>query len=513
MKRLTVFAALMFAACGSQKPAESSLPPGYVTLATFTADVDTAAGTFVFRTDPVTSNGASGPGHMAFVEPTEVTVASSAAWSNVSTEKGCGLVPTWGASVTVTNKIASPTSIGGVYAEITAFAGPAGTTACNAVANTARPAGMSNSLGLWTYGTLLPATGAASVSWAFNYTSGAKFSFSGRIVGVKVTSYAALPPSTRTAGNMAPYGSYMVYGAPSGTTATIVYANASTGVLDSQVTVPSNVLTGVAGDATNSRVWFLSESSSTGPGYVGVVADPGHVVSSATDDNAAPFNVIIDPRDKTLAWFINQAVAPAGYIRSARYTPGSPGTIALSPTKTSLASYPQYMAMGLNNNLYVANGASGITEYTTSAVTGVATWSKDYPSGVNCNGAAALMWVPSTSTLWVAANTSGYVCSVTISGTGGTATWTAVAPMPSGSFNVRDLAWAPSGRAAPHDYAVWAANLANNTVMRVDPDSSVGYTITMPVASGAFMGPQEIALSTIGEIWTSNNARIFRMVP
>ena len=516
MKSLLVIAALLAAGCSAatkEAATENPLPPGYVTLSTFTADVDTVAGTFVIRSEPVAGARMPGMSQLVIVDPTEVTVANNgASWFNDPTEKGCGSVPTWGANVTVTNKIASPTSLAGVYAEITSFGGASGTESCNKVVIASTPAGMSNTYGLWSYGTLQPATGAASTNWTFNYTTATRFSFSGRIVGVKVDSYQSLPSSVRTSGGITAFGSYMVYG--SNGNGNLAYVSASTGALADEVaTAPSSasIVSTVAGDATNDRVWFGSQQSAAA-GYIGVVSKPGHVVYRATVDNAAPYSIVIDPTNSSMAWYRSVGL---DYIRSATYDSGT-DTVAINPTFTGTGSGSQAMAMGPGGNLYLSFFNDGIYEYTTNSSTGVATFVKNYPNGVNCGGLGDMLWVASKSTLFVAANGSGFICAVTFTGTGSgrTATWTPVVHQ-SGASNSRQMVWGPSGRAFPNDYALWVTNLEDNTVLRVDPDGTYPeYTLTMPVAMGStYSGPAMAALSSTGEIWTTNNVAVFRIHP
>ena len=95
MKRRIVIAALMFAACGSQKPVENPLPPGYVTVGTFTGEVDKEAGTFTVTTDE--GAGPLSRTHAVIPESaTTVTITNTGAvvgtdvWNNAPSPTGAG---------------------------------------------------------------------------------------------------------------------------------------------------------------------------------------------------------------------------------------------------------------------------------------------------------------------------------------------------------------------------------------------------------------------------------------
>ena len=64
MKRLLV-AVLVLAGCASKAPQERPLPPGMVTVATFTAEADPVARTFTIRTQPTAAGRAQGMAALA----------------------------------------------------------------------------------------------------------------------------------------------------------------------------------------------------------------------------------------------------------------------------------------------------------------------------------------------------------------------------------------------------------------------------------------------------------------
>ena len=152
MKRLIVVVALVSAACGSQKPVEPLPSPGYVTIGTFTGEVDVEAGSFSVRSD----EGAAPLARTQVVIPessTTVTVANAgASWNGTVRTGQCGDAPVTGANVVVTQRYPTPTFLGAVYAEITSVSAT-GVSACNSVA-VPTGLGVSAQYGLWSHGSL-----------------------------------------------------------------------------------------------------------------------------------------------------------------------------------------------------------------------------------------------------------------------------------------------------------------------------------------------------------------------
>ena len=264
MKRLIVVAALVSAACGLQEPMPgSALPENHVVLATFTGTVDTEAGTFDIRVDP---DPTASPQRASLVitEPSEVTVASATPFFG-GTPVFCGGVSraVWGATVTVTNQMAS-TRLGGTYAEITEFVGGTGLEACNGAATP--PAGISGQYGAWSFGVIAPGASSAGNLWRFKYSTASQFTFRGRIVAAKVDTFA----SESTIGTSTPppvdAGSYMVFA--DNTAATLWFVDAA-GARVASTAIAARA-TALAVDRTNGLVWYTTVDSG-GSSWIGHV--------------------------------------------------------------------------------------------------------------------------------------------------------------------------------------------------------------------------------------------------
>ncbi len=261
MRKLLVIAALLAAACGSQRAApESTLPAGHVVLATFTVDVDLAAGTFVVRTTPRAPGIPARSGSLVNLDA-DVTVANSIGpWIGTPTP-ACtsGSSPTtWGAGVTVKNNLPG-TYLSGVYAEITTF--PPGMTGRESCSNATAPTGLDATYGLWSYGTIAPGATSSAASWIFKFVSASTFSFSGRIVGVKAdpanvggdVQRLVASDKLNVIGDSGT--SVVVAGRPSG----IDFVNSTSGLYEQNVAT-SAAATAIAVAPT--RIWWGSAASS-----------------------------------------------------------------------------------------------------------------------------------------------------------------------------------------------------------------------------------------------------------
>jgi hypothetical protein len=176
-------------------------------LAEFTGHVDPARGTFVIETVTPTaagraagivaqslsdlevdSDGITGSGPTGTVEIVSGTARQGAS--------GCGRADSVCADVTVRSFYTR--SIANVYAEIYTMVPATGNEAFN---SSTASNGLSDALGLWSYGTLA-AGGAAGDSvtrtWGFNSVSSTDFTFRGRVVGALTYTNYTLGSSTQT---------------------------------------------------------------------------------------------------------------------------------------------------------------------------------------------------------------------------------------------------------------------------------------------------------------------------
>jgi hypothetical protein len=505
-------AALVVAGCGAEASVESPLPPGFVTLATFTAVVDTDAGTILIETQSPDAGGVPIPGALVLASPSEVTVANNGSPWNNSTAHGCGGIATWGASVTVTNKLTG-TSLVGLYAEITDFVGGTGNEACNGVAPAATPTGLNGQYGLWSYPTLAAGAGA-STDWTFRYVSAAKFTFHGRIVGAKVDAYtiamapAAMPSNTtRTVGAIGTggvVGKIVVGAVPVTGNPALVFLDPVTGAESgSRASMSSaSVVASVGSDLVNNRVWY---TSGTNVGYVNGTNQAVRIESPNKSRPAA--SIVVDPTNTLRAWVVEPTNA-----RLRSFFANNPGTTVTRNSGSAAGSNPVALVFGVSNSLFVTS-ASGIQEFSVPAtITGTATLRQTYPvptsptSGYRCAGPASLAYDPNTATLWIGALTNGVVCSVTFTGSIGarTARWTEVASQ----VNPTALAIGLTGLASVSGSRAWAGGSVNNTLRRVDA-TGPGYSLVMPSGSGAVGA----ICATPDALWVTNAASVFRVRP
>jgi alpha-tubulin suppressor-like RCC1 family protein len=187
---LVVLMAAIGAACGSQKTVETKPVDGSVILATFTADVDPAAGTFVVRTSPVTSGTPDalyagviiGEGGGADT----VTVSNDVTTNNAQSlpapvAGGCvGGGTAYKGYVKVTSNYTAKV-LRNVYLVIDNIT--TGHEACTSVAP--MNSGLSNTNGLYYYWSIYPGQ-TVSVPWSFTFSSATSFTFSGHVVATPV---------------------------------------------------------------------------------------------------------------------------------------------------------------------------------------------------------------------------------------------------------------------------------------------------------------------------------------
>jgi hypothetical protein len=306
MRIAIVAVALALAACGSGKPVEPVLAEDRVVLANFTADVDLDAGTVVIRTVPSVARSSSRSGDEAHLVSLDasVTVANAAGsvWVNGATAcPDASAGPTWGSDVTVKNNL-SGTYLSGVYAEITSFGGSL--VALGSCSNSVAPTGMSAANGgLWSYGLIAPGESKSTTSfpaakWVFKYGTATKFSFSGRIVGVKVDPANMEGATQRSVSNgqvlpnVIAANPTTVY-ASTGTGNGIDLVNSTTGAFTRNVATGAKV-TAIA--VAPGRVWWGSEAQSSTTFLLGFMDLDGTSTGSVTmtTGTVAPTAAVID---------------------------------------------------------------------------------------------------------------------------------------------------------------------------------------------------------------------------
>ena len=200
MKRLIVLAALVSAACGSRTAVQSAPADGSVVLATFTADVNPAAGTFVVRTSPVTS-GSPGARYANVIigeggGPDTVTVSNDVTTNTAqslpaSVAGGCGPgVNAYKGYVQVTSHYTTKV-LRNVYLVIDNIT--TGHEACTSVAP--MNSGLSNAMGLYYYWSIFPGQ-TVSAPWSFTFSSATAFTFTGHVVATPVVGAVLYSGST-----------------------------------------------------------------------------------------------------------------------------------------------------------------------------------------------------------------------------------------------------------------------------------------------------------------------------
>ncbi len=489
MKRLIVVAALVTAACAGHGSPEVPLPEGRVVLGTFTADVDLAAGTFEIRTNPAAgkSSGTAGSAALANLDAS-VTVANvGLAWIDAATPAciSAGSPRTWGAVVTVKNNL-SATTLSGVYAEITSFVGGTGLESCS---NATVPTGLDGQYGLWSYGSIAPGATSSQSNWIFKYATASKFSFSGRIVGVKVD-----PANVASGTQRAVTSFWNAYNAladngttvlVAGDTSGIDFVDSSTGLF--QQTVATAGLVDAIAVAPN-RIWYSTRVGNTSY-RVGWMNRDGGAAGSAIVSVAINagwiFTITPDPTfPDTKAWFVYENRSSLTYIQS--YTIGTgPGTA----TTTGALSYGA--ALGSDNRLYVSTSDKYIHVFSLGADPATEVGSGWY-TGIDCgSGVPQAVAKGLDSTLYVGFG-SGAVCSVTTAGI--------FALKGSAAASVNSVNATASSE-------VWAA-AGTTGIKRVDT-SGPGYAVGIPGQETA--GGSVTVLLANGYLWTTTGGKLWRV--
>ena len=442
-------------------------------LATFEGEVDTIAGTVTIRSTPT------------------------------ATSRALGVTPSVTLDVDVTVTIANHGagfSISGVAAEIQTFAGT-GSESCS---NDPGPVELSAQYGIWSYGIVGPNATSAGKKWIFKYNSGAHayFTFSGRVVGVKMyrADEAAHPF------NPVDYSLPGVYGcgmADTGVGIAMARVDASSppnryfidlvghdGVRTRTVSVPAGVLS-IA--ATTNKIWYSTQADdSVGDRYVGsMVLDGSGEAHAPMTNEYCPLQTIVPDPGNAKAWFLS-----GGFNEIRSYTP--PTTVG---TEATVQSPPYSMALGPDGRLYVSTVEvkeikiySIATDPATDLLTPIV-----IPAALGCTGPGYMASGPGGK-LWSGANDGADGNSIcTVSPAGNDVTKFASVPNP-GAF-----AFGDAGK-------VWTTSTYATTdrqLQRVDP-TGTGYGIL--TAPGGSTNPGGIATSA-GAVWVTDVHGLWRVVP
>jgi hypothetical protein len=500
MKKLTVVAALVAAACGAQKPVENSPPPGRVTLATFTGEVNPEKGTFTIRTEP-TSTGSTGLDPSALVIPegaSSVTIANAGSTPNVdvwnkhvSPTGACSNALVTGARVIVTQKYPSPTFLGAVYAEITAITGGTGVSACNSSED---PEGLDATWGLWSYGDLtwtpsgIRNPNSKTVEWNFLTGTSAPFSFSGRIVAVKGRVDAAFTNTVSGIRSWGDTGTQMVV-APNANRLRFVAYDGTLGGTSAALSANANT---IAVDA--SRIWFTTGSAALDPwhGYVGYMTKTGETVTEIEGDTQShPLldAIVTDPSTSTRAWYMSRS---RNFFRSID-AGASPTLGTARPFGSNCGPYD--MVFGANGNLFFTCQGGTILEFTTAGAL-----QNTYTPPAGCAGPYAIIRVGAT--LWFTAQTGGAICTMVPTGSNA-ATFTVVASV----FTPLGLVRGPDGN-------IWATHYSDGTnyfsaVARATAAGDASYGLLLPTTNSPSNG---IGASSTA-LFTANPNGVFRLEP
>ena len=421
---LWIAAVLIGAGCSPVAPPERPGSPGLpgVELARFVGEVDGATGSFSIQ---ALESAAAVPGPGRLEIPTgagSVTIANAGpAWNRAkSPTHACSDADVTGANVVLTQKYASPTFLGAVYAQIDAVSAT-GVQACN---NAAKPSGLSDTWGLWSYGSLnwgTPTAAAASstAEWNWVTASASRFTFTGSIRGVLGDLYPPAPGGLDSAcigTTCITYdGSHVVYASAS--TTGLVFVNLDGTYASTSQRLPARA-NSLAADATNGRIWFTTDPL-VGTAYAGYLSTTGaDVVSGPTTAAANPTlgSIVVDPDDATRAWFFEwvpggTANLSGSYIFSV--TVGSTPGRAFFGNGTGAASGLAILGSGAAKRLYLTYRGLDIIEQYDAAGVIHGTVSSATLDAAGCQGPADVIADTAGGKLWFSAATSGAVCTLT----------------------------------------------------------------------------------------------------
>ncbi len=496
MKRLIVVAALMFAACGSQKAVENPLPPGYVTLATFTGEVDSDAGTIKIWADPPPASTAGFRTGLTLPETVAtVSIATTTPATTIDGTAPCpvGTANVLSAGVTITLGYPTPQFAGALYAEIQTLS-VTGEEGCN---SSTAPSGLSSTLGLWSFGTVNQTTKTSATTWRFKKITGQKSTFSGRIVGVVGSKSATIPqpmPSSSGTSGIAATRNGLVYSAQSSANLVFLSLDGSTYTLSNALPAVGNaVATYVGATAADDLTWFTTQPAVAGDtgtlshAYVGVVKSDGTVIAvDGWSSQTAPglYFIVVDPTNPRKAWFI---IAQYLYIRSVTFDGNS--TLTLGQTNLAgglipVAAAPNGLVFGPSPNNYLftsrQSGTAANTIYrynvTIDPYTNV---TPNITTTVACNGPKAMILDPDNVHIWfVHYGVSGGYCVMNLDGTGMTEV---LGSMP----NPVSLTVGKSVTGVVQTNAVWGLDVNAKSVTELIPGQSAFFSVALPVGTGA----------------------------
>jgi hypothetical protein len=507
MKRLLVVAVVVAAGCSAAKDesgVENPLPPGYVTLATFTGEVDMDAGTVTVRTDPPGPLDSSSRAGLTFTEgASTVSIANSGTPARAAGTGSCAGNEVLTTSVVLTMNYPSPKFLGGLYAEITTLSGT-GAESCN---SSAAPTGLSATKGLWAYGSVRQSAKTSTTPWNFKFTSGQRSTFSGRIVGVLGDSFTSLPaPYSNDSATIAYARNRMVY-AP-WASATLAFVGLDGSNLNTPVSIPfnaSSLATYLGATASDDLIWFTTYENALSDEYVGVVKGDGTVVSTdgAPGLPSAPGirGIVVDPTTANRAWYIS---TQAGWFRSVTFDPVA-GTLALGSTVA--VSSLQAIAFGPSPNQYIfASSYSGNRIYAYSAAN--RSLQATITPSVECTGPMQIILGPDDK-LWFGqfnAGNGGF-CNMNAAGT----TFVKLAT----ASNPRCLTVGKSVEGTGN--AVWVADFAGRSATELIEGATAYYSVVVPsgtdlrpiAASPAVTSPVQYPAF----IWVVTNGGLERLQP
>jgi len=497
VKRLILVGALAVAACAeAPDPTSTAEPLGgdRVVLATFTADVDPVEGTFVLRST------ATAAGRALQVLDGDVTVANKLVGATPVTffnvAQGAGRACTdgyvgnvWGATVTITNRL-TDAILGGVYAEITS-ATPV--TALQSCSSAGAPAGLTATPGLWSYAQIA-ASGTGEKDWVFKYASALPFSFSGRILGAKITA------ADTTSGTQNPvnHGDLSLraivdldpYVAVAAATSGIDIVTKSSGVRDRSLSTTGTVS---AMAVTTDRIWFGTGTWNSTSSSIGYVNRSNWAVSQASATTSMPsvWAIVPDPGYATngRVWVLGNNFGNTSYLAS--YTTSG----GLGPV-TSIADLGYSMALGEDDKLYVLGGST-VRRYTLgdSTPTSDGSWS----TGTCTNNPFAIAAGPSGSAklYFTGAGGVGPICSITTSGT--VATVGAVST--TATYYARNIVVGSTGK-------IWVTtNSPVSAVWEVDTSGAAQKNVRLFTGTGIW----PLAVDSNEAVWLSDASGVWKI--
>lgn len=374
MRRTILLTLLAASACAPERPREPT-PGAVVTLATFTGKVDAAAGTFEVRTDEPAPRQVRGGLVTIPTDGVAATIANSgASWNRTSRGASiCANAAVTGANVVVTAKYPSPTFLGGVYAQIDSILSGTGVQACTGNLDATPPDGLSNTWGLWSYGSL-GANGTATAEWDFVTGSAASFTFRGSLRGVVGDQFAygaSSPSPPAMAGALDDLRRVVAY---SPATRGIVYVTSGgaiafvnlDGTLDKVYTPAAGAIQTLAVHPTASTVWFTKWTNVSGSNSLsyGLLQADGTLVGEQTyGEDGLVTNIAPDPNDATglRALFVDTNTG-GGRILAVQNNGGSDfGLSAATPTDIPVRD----LAFGGDGKLYVTGQTNTLRVCTT----------------------------------------------------------------------------------------------------------------------------------------------------